>query len=437
MAYTETKKTSYGQRLRNSSGNILTGLVMFLLGTVLLWWNEGRAVKTAKMLKEAQKVAISVEDVSSVHPEWDGRLIHATAMTATPDTLRDSFSGLRVPAVKLSRKVEYYQWVEHAETETKDKIGGGQEEITTYTYEREWVSEPVTDDFKDPEYRGLNFHTLSLEDEDQWAKNVTFGAYRLPDDLIRSIGGAEPVALDFPEAQIREWDRDLKQAYAGRRADKDKIPENQAEADSAAVPAKADSAAVPAETGPEYVHIQGNELYFGKHAAAPEIGDMRIRYEKTLPQEVSVLAVADGDRLRPFTAKNGKSFEALAMGRESAEEMFQSEHSTNKIMLWIFRIVGLILVVTGLKNIFNLLITLLKVLPFLANVAALGINLVCSVIGFAWSLLVLALAWLFYRPLLGIGLLVLVAALIAFLAMKGKKAAPAEAPETAGPDGTA
>ena len=54
MAYQETHTTSYGSRLSNSFKKIGTGLAMFIGATVLLFWNEGRAVKTAETIKEAQ-----------------------------------------------------------------------------------------------------------------------------------------------------------------------------------------------------------------------------------------------------------------------------------------------------------------------------------------------------------------------------------------------
>ena len=63
MAYTKTTTTGYGQRLSGSLKGIVGGLVMFVAGTCLLWWNEGRAVKTAKAIKEAQSVAVHVDDV--------------------------------------------------------------------------------------------------------------------------------------------------------------------------------------------------------------------------------------------------------------------------------------------------------------------------------------------------------------------------------------
>ena len=45
MAYTETTRTSYGKRLGNSLGGIVTGLLLFVGGTVLIWWNEAMAVE--------------------------------------------------------------------------------------------------------------------------------------------------------------------------------------------------------------------------------------------------------------------------------------------------------------------------------------------------------------------------------------------------------
>ena len=46
MAYQETTRTSYGTRVGNSFKGILTGLLMLVGGTVLLWWNEGRSVRS-------------------------------------------------------------------------------------------------------------------------------------------------------------------------------------------------------------------------------------------------------------------------------------------------------------------------------------------------------------------------------------------------------
>lgn len=92
--------------------------------------------------------------------------------------------------------------------------------------------------------------------------------------------------------------------------------------------------------------------------------------------------------------------------------------------LWILRFLGIFLVIGGLKGIFGFLETLAKVVPFIANIIGAGVGLVCSLVGFAWSFIVIAIAWLAYRPVLGISLIVIAIALIIFLSRR-KKAVPA------------
>ncbi|MBQ2337947.1 MAG: hypothetical protein II384_02365, partial [Prevotella sp.] len=118
MAYQETTTTSYGQRVSSSCGGIITGIVLFFAGTALLWWNEGRAVKTDKMLNEAQGVTVEMPDVNKVNPEFEGKLVHATALATTEDSLSDGSFGIGAKAISIERKVEYYQYVEHSESKS-------------------------------------------------------------------------------------------------------------------------------------------------------------------------------------------------------------------------------------------------------------------------------------------------------------------------------
>ena len=143
MAYTETTSTSYGQRLAGSAKGMIGGLLMFIIGTCLLWWNEGRTVRTAKAIGDAASHVESVADVSKIDASLNGKLIHASAFADTKDTLTDDMFGVRELAIRLDRKVEYYQWVENAQTREREKIGGGKETTTTYTYEQKWVDKPV------------------------------------------------------------------------------------------------------------------------------------------------------------------------------------------------------------------------------------------------------------------------------------------------------
>lgn len=388
MAYQEVKTTSYGTRVGNSFKGIGGGILLFVVATVLLWWNEGRAVKTTKMLNEAQGAYVEMENPSKVDATLDGELVHATAVATTQDSLVDSRFGFGTTAISLQRKVEYYQWVEHAESKSEDKLGGKEVTTTTYTYTKEWVSSPVhSSEFKDPDYQNKNSVLTVVEPEEQWAENVTFGAYKLNESLIHCISSREPVQLAIDENILKGINDGI-----GRQR-KDSL---------------------------SYVTQQANVLYIGRVPASPEVGDVRITWEKVVPAKVTIIAQVSGDTFKPFKAKNGQRFQTLVMGSKDADEIFESEHASNKMLLWVLRILGIILVVAGLKGIFGFLETLLKVVPFLANILGWGVGVVCFVVGLVWSLIVIALAWLAYRPVLGISLLAVAAFLIWFFAFRGK-----------------
>ena len=59
------------------------------------------------------------------------------------DLLIDSIFGVSVQGMQLKRKVEFYQWTERSSTQKRQKLGGGEETVTTYTYEQAWQAEPM------------------------------------------------------------------------------------------------------------------------------------------------------------------------------------------------------------------------------------------------------------------------------------------------------
>ena len=108
------------------------------------------------------------------------------------------------------------------------------------------------------------------------------------------------------------------------------------------------------------------------------------------------------------------------MGKKSGDEIIDAQKDVNSTFLWILRIVGILLVIGGLRGILGFLETILKVVPFVASIFGWGVGVVCTILGLVWSLIVIAVAWLFYRPILGIVLLVIAAFLIWVFAFKGK-----------------
>lgn len=438
MAYQETTTTGYGTRLKNSLGGIGTGFLLFVAGTALLWWNEGRAVKTDKMLNEAEGVTVEMEDVSKIDPEFEGKLVHATAFANTTDSLSDPNFNVGATAIGIQRKVEYFQWVEHASSQSKDKFGGKEETVTTYTYSKEWTSRPQdSETFHDPAYQNKNYSLFQSENFDKSAENVRFGAYKLNSYQIGAISNTQPLDLNIDQKQLETWNKECERIFVrntGQRAIGDIVSERVKQAVSNATKTttttndslKKDSVqqdtivAAPNKKDLDYVHMNGNVLYFGESPSSPQVGDVRITFTKTMPANVSIIAKVAGETFTQFKAKNGKTFQALSMGNKTAAEMYESGHASNNMWLWILRILGVLMICGGLKGIFGILITVLKVIPFVANIAGWGVNLVCNVVGIAWSLIIIAIAWIFYRPLLAIALLAIAGFLIWVFAFKGK-----------------
>lgn len=392
MAYTETTSTSYGQRLAGSAKGMIGGLLMFVIGTCLLWWNEGRTVRTAKAIGDAASHVESVADVSRIDASLNGKLIHASAFADTKDTLTDDMFGVRELAIRLDRKVEYYQWVENAQTKEREKIGGGKETTTTYTYEKKWVDKPVNSaEFKDPQYQSANKVLSEVEERNEMAQHVTFGAYTLPESFVASISGSEPVEVRMTEQQTFAWNEQL----------------------HALMPTVDETTSL--------IHTSANTAYLGISPNSPQIGDVRITFTKVVPTDISLIAKVNGSTFEAYKAKNGQKFTRIEMGKVSADEMLGHAKSENNTWTWVLRVLGIMLVVGGLKAMFGLLLMLFKVLPFLGSIVGAGVGLVCWVFGVAWSFIIIAIAWLVFRPIIGISLLVLAIAGIVFLKRRGKK----------------
>ena len=435
MAYQEQRTTGYGTRVGNSFKAIGSGLIMFCIGTALLWWNEGRTVKTEKMLDEVGGNYVEMENPNKKDASLDGELICGTALATTEDSLSDAQFGVGAKAIALHRKVEYYQWVESSEEKSEDKLGGKEVTTTTYTYSKKWVSTPVeSSEFKDPAYQNKNTVLTTVEESDQYAENVSFGAYKLNETLIHRISSSEGLDLAISEDLLKEFDKSAQVAYErfyGTKKAASKAVEQPAETAVLSDSAKAVADSLKAVNDSiiknavnkkdfEYVHQAGNVLYFGRVPGSPEVGDVRVTFEKVVPAKVTVMAVVDGDSFKPYKAKNGKRFQTLVMGKRSGDDIIEADKEANNMWLWLLRGLGVLLVIGGLKGIFGFLETILKVVPFIANIFGWGVGVVCTIIGVAWSLIVIAIAWLFYRPILGITLLVIAGFLTWVFAFKGK-----------------
>lgn len=425
MAYTETTSTSFFSRLGNSFSGMGMGVVLVIAGTILLWWNEGDFVATRDALNETQAQTQVVGDAKNLGPSFSGKVVHVTGFADTKDVLRDNAFGVSQTAIALSRKVEFYQWTERKEEKTQKKLGGGEETVTTYYYDKMWVDTPVdSSSFRDPQARErkVNTQLIMAEDQELNASNVTFGAYRLPEFFVHSIGGARAFDVKMDEDARAQIEKSIFASNPHMRPIKKAAAPAQ-EGASATAEAVAEAAA------PELVHQQGNVIYVGRSPAAPRIGDVRVTFTAVYPADISIIAKFNGSTFEKVYTSNGKTVSRLNMGVVSAEHMFGKAHSSNSTWTWVLRVVGTFLVIGGLKAIVAPLSVIASVIPLLGTIVGAGTGLVCTLLGFAWSLVIISIAWLRFRPVIGVAMIAAAALLIGLLYVKGRASKAAPAPQ--------
>ena len=372
-SFTETSSRGWFSRIGGAFKGILVGVVLVIATIVGLFINEGRAVNTRKSLDEGagNYVTISAEKVNS---EQEGKLVHFSADATSEEILSDSDLQVSATALRMKREVETYLWKESKKTETRKKLGGSEETVTTYNYEKGWSGGAIdSSKFKKPE--GHENPEPVLGSQEWTAEPIQVGAYVLSPSLAGKIGGFTTHQVD---AEVERPD-----FFAQKRLNR-----------------------------------KDGGFYLGTNPSRPEIGDSRVSYEVALPGKVTVISKQKGNSFEAYTAKAGGKINMLAMGEQSAESMFETAQKSNKMMTWLFRGLGFALMFAGFSMLFRPLSVIADVLPIAGNIVGMGTKLVSFLLALPISLAVIGFAWVWYRPLLGVPLLVAALAGFGFLIKK-------------------
>ena len=395
--FTEVSYTSWGQRIKDSITGILMGLLFFLCAFPLLFWNEGRAVNRYKTLKEGASSVISISP-DKVQPSNEGRLVHVSGRCTTEETLSDPELMVSVNAIKLKRIVEMYQWKETSETRTEKQVGGKEKETTTYTYSKVWSSREIpSSGFKQSGYH--NPGSMPFASAEYTADLVHMGAFQLSQNLIQKINAYKP----FPINRSNNLPAGL-----GNRG-----------------------------------QIYGSGFYIGMDPSSPEIGDVKITYQMVPPLTVSLVAGQSDNSFTPYQTNAGGTIELLQTGAYTADQMFQKSRQTNTIVTWLIRLGGFLLMLMGLNLIFKPLSVLADVIPLAGSLVGTGTGMIAFLLSIVLSSATIAIAWIVYRPVFGISLLVVSAGITSFVVIKGMKnkaqlppvpsAAPSMSPRSSSP----
>jgi hypothetical protein len=385
--YVKTEHVSLGGRFKESIGGIAFGVLLFFISFPLLFWNEGRAVKTAQALEEGAGAVISVTS-DTVDRANEGKLIHLSGMVSTDERLSDPLFGVTSNGIRLIRQVSTYQWEEQTETKTEKKLGGGEERVTTYTYQKVWSPGRIDSSRFERPGGHENPGASSFTGQTFAAQNVTLGAFRLNDSQASSIGQERSLPVDRSALDEADW-----------------------------------------SVGQQF-RVNNGRFETG-NASAPQIGDIRVSFTVYDPETVSIVASQRGNSFTPYRASSGYDVNLLRSGSYTAEQMFDQAESENTLLTWLMRGGGLFMMWLGLTMIARPLVVVADIIPFVGNLVGMGANLFAFIIALPCALGTVAVAWIFYRPLIGI---ILVAAAVGIFvwgyraAFKKKAAAVSMAP---------
>jgi len=376
--YSEVTYSDHGEpTFCGALGGMALGICLLFGATALLWFNEGSAVAASSGLLEAQ----------SHYAAGTGGLTHVTGwLKGTQTGVRDSDHGIETPgSIWLERTPEMYQWkeVEHTTTRKVRSPGRSQpvtETTRTYTYDKVWSSTAIDSHrFKNP----------------------------------RSERRHNPPLLDALHAAGRE----LGKPFDGARWSQPVTLRGLSLAPSLLAQAEA-----PSEVGAS-VYAPGH----GCSAAArgggePEVGCARLtwRHAPLGPTAVSVLGQRTaGSTLVPWRssarearASSGYELGLLMRGEHGAEAMFAAAASTNAAYKWGLRGGGALLVWVGWGLVLGPASFVASYVPLLSGLVGCMLGLVAAGLALVQALTIIALAWLFYRPLYAATLLALAVALL-------------------------
>lgn len=350
---------------KKSKGGLLAGIILIIIGSIVLIGNEKNTVKNIKTVDELRKKVVDVKDAKILN-ENDGKLVAVSGKIDYLDaTLSDPIFNVSIKSPKLVRTVEMYQYVE-------EKENNG--DTDKYVYKTKWSSDLIdSDEFNDTSYS--NPKTMDYESETYVAPTIKLGEYNLSDSQKKLISSNKVLSISNMEGIY------LKSDY----------------------------------------NIINNYITNSKDYNNPKIGEIRIKYTYSDTSSISVLAMQDGDSFTSFTSKVGKTINKVYSGKLTSTQMIDKIAHSNNTKKWLFRGLGVFIVIIGYISLFNFITNLLEYIPILGNIASGLIKLVAGLIGFIHALIIIIVAWFRYRPVLSLVLIAITVAIVLFIKFKTNK----------------
>jgi hypothetical protein len=363
MPVTITENISWWSRLKSSFFGFLFSFVLVIAGLVLLAWNEHRTLKNYKGLKAAGDT-VQTTAADRIDPAVNGKLVYLSAQVTSRESARDPDFGIEAPALVLRRSVQMYQWKEKKRTEEREKLGGGKERITTYSYEKVWDDEPINSgNFQESGHS--NPASMPYRDQNFSVSDARLGAWRAGDNILSALDG-QPLSL-------------------------------------------AESGGFPSG----FRLTDANTIYRGNNPGSPQIGDLKVKYRAVPAQPASVIAQADGDGLTPWTSPVKTLIFLVEAGTLDAATLVANAQSSNSVIGWVLRVVGFVMLWIAFSMMLGPLATLAAVLPPLGRAVGTFTGMIAFVIAAVLASITIVLSWILVRPLWAVAIVLAIVVAIA------------------------
>jgi hypothetical protein len=419
--------------MREAFHQLLVGLVMLFFSFPILWFNESRNAKMESLLRHAKA---QVRSVGGKCKEANrNRLVHVNGeMMRAAAEVRNQQFNIVMPqgCIRLRRSIETYQIIEHSQSQQREKIGGGKETITTYTYSEEWSSTAHNSSHYHDQTLNRNrcIEGLALGCPTDECSRVEYGdGFLLSNSLIRQCTDFQPVE-DLPVAlmyQSFKFDKQFARQTDGRyfhSEDGSTTAEKPGVGDCrmtfSYVPDGPATVLALQMSGPDNSGRQS----FGPYRLISRgwCGSLsedqeKLCLEREAKKSASQLADEAGCSgvlgclccpcslvMKCFASALTPELSHLFHGRRTEEECFAAILMQNRVMTWGFRIAGWLMMFIGLYSLFAPFLMLIRVLPFAGPfLSSLGGGLIwflCLVTTVIFASAVVIAAYLMYHPML-------------------------------------
>lgn len=340
---------------------IIIGLIFIIGGIILIFWNEKNNVKNIAIVDELRKIAVDISS-ESIDSSNDGKLVAVNGKLNLTSSLGDSIFGVSIKTAKLNRNVEMYQYVESCSTDSNNN--------KSCEYKKEWKSS-VIDSSKFKESGYSNPTSMPYQSMSKTADSVTLGKFNVSSEQLSKL----PTDANY-----------------------------------------SNFASIPSGYKQSGVYLMNSS-----DVNNPQIGDVRISFKYNNSETISILAMQKENSLVDYTTKNNNNINYISTGTKNATSLINEIENGNKILKWILRGVGLFLEILGVALLFSPLTTVSSYVPILGSLVGTATFIVSLFLGSIITLTCTAFAWILYRPVLGISLVVIAGILFYILKNISKK----------------